>query len=415
VTVIPGTVADARPAPDAPAVPDGRRRVSMVVAVLIVVGAVGWRRGEYFTGSLDPVVVAKALLSLLALAVAFLAAQRGPRRRLGTASVWFLAMVLVSSVFGALTNGNALAGGVVAVRVLVLGATVVLLLRSVPAVQAITSIATVCGAVAVVATVTGRSTLSSGRLAGGIPAIDPNELALLAGVVVAVLAWRTVMEEAGWLDAVAGAFFLGVVWETGSRTALIMLLAGIVLMATYVRRPQVGLVVGALILVAVSAVAVATTGIASAFAERGGDGTSTLGSRFIAWRAALVWAHSNWQEVFGGGLSVKIIRVTGQYWETQPLDSSWASLLVQTGVLGFAVAVLWVLWVARGARRAPYPHRVLFLGLGLFLVGRSLLESGLFDASPAFLLFFALSLLAEGSSRDRLRSEAAARACGDPE
>jgi O-antigen ligase len=232
---------------------------------------------------------------------------------------------------------------------------------------------------------------------------------------VAVLAWRTVVEEAGWLDAVAGAFFLGVVWETGSRTALIMLLVGIAVMVTYVRRPQVGLVVGALVLIAVSAVAVGTTGIVSGFAARGGDGTSTLGSRFIAWRAALVWAHSNWQEVFGGGLSVKIIRVTGQYWETQPMDSSWASLLVQTGVLGFAAAVVWVLWVARGARRAPYPHRVLFLGLGLFLVGRSLVESGLFDASPAFLLFFALSLLAEGASRDRLRSEAAARASGDPE
>ena len=112
------------------------------------------------------------------------------------------------------------------------------------------------------------------------------------------------------------------------------------------------------------------------------------------------------QTVFGGGLNVKIIPVAGQYWETQPLDSSWASLLVQTGLLGLLVAAGWVCWVARGVLRAPYPHRVLFVGLWVFLVGRSLLESGLFDASPAFLLFLAVSLLAESTSRLRLRDEA---------
>ena len=80
-------------------------------------------------------------------------------------------------------------------------------------------------------------------------------------------------------------------------------------------------------------------------------------------------------------------------------------VVLSLALLGLLVAAGWVCWVARGALRAPYPHRVLFVGLWVFLVGRSLLESGLFDASPAFLLFLAVSLLAEGASRQRLRDE----------
>jgi O-antigen ligase len=382
--------------------------VAFLAAALTVVGSVGWRRGEYFSGSVDPVVVAKALVSLLALVMAFSLAASGNRRRSGTGSLWWLGLVLGSSVFGALTAGNLTAGGVVAVRVAVLGSTVFFLLRATEAVQVLGDVAWSCGAVAVVAAVTGAASLSTGRLAGGLPAVDPNELALLAGVVVVFLAWRAVLGEARWSAAVAAPLFLAVVWLTGSRTALLMLIAGVLVMALHMRRPRVGVVVGGLVLTAVVAVGAVGTGFLAGFLERDGTGTSTLGSRLIAWNAALDWAGSNWQEAFGGGLSVKIIRVTGQYWKTQPLDSTWASLLVQTGVVGLVGAAVWVLWVVRGALRAPHAHRVLFLGLLIFLVGRSFLESGLFDATPAFLLFLAVSLLAEGGSRDRLRAETGA-------
>jgi hypothetical protein len=82
------------------------------------------------------------------------------------------------------------------------------------------------------------------------------------------------------------------------------------------------------------------------------------------------------------------------------------SLLVQTGVLGLVVSAGWVIWVLRGVLRAPRAYRALFFGLWVFFVGRSLVESGLFDATPAFLGFFALSLLVEGGTRARLREEA---------
>jgi O-antigen ligase len=383
------------------------RQVELLVAFLIVIAAVGWRRGTYFSGSLDPVVAGKALVSLLALTTAFLRAQAVPGRRVGTGTLWWLGLLLGTSVFGALTADHLLAGGVVAVRVAVLAATVVFLVRAAPAVRVVTDLAWACGTVAVVAAVTGLPTITTGRLAGGVPAIDPNELALLSGVVVVVLAWRAVLGEARWSAALAGGFFLAVIWVTGSRTGLLMLLLGIMVMAVQARRPRVGLVVGGLVLGALGAVAAVATGFVAAFAGRDGTGASTLDSRFIAWRASLTWADSAWQQVFGGGLSVKIIRVYGQYWDTQPLDSSWVSLIVQTGFLGVLFALGWSLWTTRGALRAPHPHRVLFLGLLVFLLGRSVLESGLFDATPAFLLFLAVSLLAEGGSRQRLRDEVA--------
>jgi hypothetical protein len=401
------TALGTRPVPTAAAPTRTIRQLMIQLsALLVVVGAVDWRRGAYFSGSLDPVVVAKALVSFLALLLAFGLASSGPRQRLGTGSLWALGIVLGSSVWGALTDGRLLAGGVFAVRVLVLGGTIFFLLRAAPALVVLHRLAWSCGAVAGVAALTGLPGMTEGRLAGGVPAMDPNALALLAGIALVVLAWRTVLGEASWPIAGAGLGLLGVLWLTGSRTALLMLVAGVLVMAVQVRRPRVGLVVGSLLFVALGAVTVVATGVVTGFAERGGDGTGTLGSRFIAWRAALSWAHSGWQAMFGGGLSVKVIPVTGQYWKTQPLDSSWASLLVQAGVLGLLVAAGWVCWLLWGAGRAPYGHRVLFLGMAVFVVGRSLLESGLFDASPAFLLFLALSLLAEGGSRQRLQAEA---------
>ncbi|SDF12097.1 O-antigen ligase like membrane protein [Blastococcus fimeti] len=394
-----------RPTDLLPEVGATRGRVRLI-ALLVVVGAVTWRRGEYFSGSLDPVVLAKAAVSLLALGLALLLAQSGPRRSLGTGTVWWVGLWLGASVLGAVTAGNAVAGGVIAVRVGILAATIFLLLRAAPGAQVLMAIAWACGLTSAVAALTGLpSFVVEGRLAGGIPAIDPNDLALLAGVAVVVLAWRLVLDALDAGGLLGSVFFLGVVYATGSRTGLAVLVLAVVVMAAYIRRPRVELVVSGLVLGVAAVVALASTGAVEGFAARGGDGSSTLDSRFIAWRASLTWAESAWQQFFGGGLSVKIIRVRGQYWDTQPLDSSWVSLLVQGGIVGLIAAALWVLWVVRGTRRAPRSHRILFLGLLIFVIGRSVLESGLFDATPALLVLVAVSLLAEGGSRQRLVDE----------
>jgi hypothetical protein len=83
------------------------------------------------------------------------------------------------------------------------------------------------------------------------------------------------------------------------------------------------------------------------------------------------------------------------------------SVLVQAGLVGLVTAVAWVLWVLRGARLAPRPYRILFLGMLVYVIGRSVLESGLFDATPAFLMFMTISILSEGGTRRRLARQGA--------
>ena len=377
-----------------------------VVSLLMIASTVVWRRGDIFSGGLDAVVLGKAALSVLALALAFGSLPPRDRAiRLGTGSLWLLATLLVSGLLGALAFGTLLPTAVIAVRVAILAATVFFLLRSVPAEEFLGGVVWACGLVVAVAAVTGSATLTSGRLEGGIPPLNPNEMAALAGLVVLWVAWRTVVGEAGLLAGVLGAVHLGILWATGSRTALLMLLVAVLVMALHLRRPAVGLVVGGLLLVGVGSVAAVLTGVVGDFAERGGTGASTLEVRLVAWRAAGSWAESLWQHAFGGGLSVKLIPIEGQWWDEQLLDSSWVSALVQTGILGLATAAVWVLWTLRSVLGAPRRIRVLFLGLVVFLVGRSFLESGLFDATPMFLLFLAVSLLAERGSHPRLLAE----------
>jgi hypothetical protein len=47
----------------------------------------------------------------------------------------------------------------------------------------------------------------------------------------------------------------------------------------------------------------------------------------------------------------------------------------------------------------PRPDRLLYLSLLVFILVRSVLESGLLDATPAFCVFFAISLVSEERSR----------------
>lgn len=392
-----------------------RRHVAFLVVFLAVLASVTWRNGDYFSGSLDPVVVGKGVLTLTALALAWGLAQSRPRRSLGTGTCWWMTAVLVSSLLGALTAGHLFASGVLLLRVAMLGATVFFLLRAVPGEQMLTDIARACGAIGAVAAVTGLPSLAGGRLAGGIPAMQPNELALLGASVVLLVLWRALLGRVGPASALAGILFLGIIWETGSRTVLLMLVVAALVMLVQLRRPRVGVVVGGLVVAAALLVAAGVTGGVTAFLQRDGAGLSTVDSRVVAWRAAIAQDDTIWHQLFGEGLSVKVIPVHGLYRSTQPLDSTWMSLLVQAGMLGFVAAIGWSLWALAGAVRTPYPHRVLFFGVLVFLLGRSFLESGLVDATPDFMLFAATSLLCERGARERLRAESAGASMLSPQ
>jgi O-antigen ligase len=380
----------------------GASKRLLLIGLCLVGSTVVWRQGTYFSGSVDPVVAGKALLSLVGLALAYTVPTRRP---VGTGTLWFVGILLLASIFGALTEGTLTASGPIALRLVILTAAVYFLLRAAPVVDVVRAVVRASAIIAAVATVTGVSTLASGRLGGGIPPLNPNELAMLAGFVVLATMWRILLGRPTVAAAAIVLGFLVVIWLTGSRTSLIMVVLGVVVMTLFVRRPRPGLVVTLLGAVAAVVVLVAETGLVDSIVQRNGDGTSTFDSRLIAWRAAWSWARSSWQVVFGGGLSVKKIPVAGQWWNSQVLDSSWVSILVQAGWIGLLVALAWVLWTGRGLRYLARDERMLLSGFLVFVVGRSLLESGLFDATPAFLFLVAISLRVEGGTRHRLAVE----------
>jgi O-Antigen ligase len=406
----------------------GESSVSLyVVCILLIASTVSWRRGVYFSGSLDPVVLLKAATSGTALALAIRSLSRTRHRLpMGPRTIIFLTVILLGTCLGGWATGTGLASFVVAARVAILGAVMICLLQTYAADRVFRVMVKVMGATAVLGAVSGAAPslagyvagsgvtglagnlirfaghLITGRLAGGIPPLSPNELALLGGVVVLASVWNVVEDKATRGDWAAIAGFLALVWLTGSRAGLVALTAAMVLMLLQSRRVTTPMFLGLFALLPAAVYLFFATSTVSSVFERGGtQNVTTLSSRTIAWDSALQLNISAWQQWFGGGMAMKQIPVSGQYWNQQILDSSWISALVQGGLVGLALVALWVVTIIVASFRCDRRWRSLWLGLMLFLVSRSFLESGLFDATPAFLLLMMVSLKSEKTARTK--------------
>ena len=369
--------------------------------LLLVACTIPWRRGTYFSGALDPVVAAKGLLGGAGLALAFLLSRRSTRRTaVGARTLTLAALYLVVSCLGGWAAGQALPSLVVAVRVAMLLTSLALLLQAVGVTRLITAMIRSMGMVALFAVATGAGTLGSGRLQGGVPPLTPNEVALLTGAVLLLTVQRMIESQAARWEAVMALGLFGVVWLTGSRTTAATLFLAVALMVIQARKFSVaGFVAMVAAIPAVAFAALATSAVTNLLFRGGDQNVTTLASRTIAWQAALTMDGSTWQRWFGGGLPMKHIPVAGQFWQTQLLDSSWISALVQTGLIGLALAAVWALATVGSAFRTPRPWRPLWVGLVAFVGLRSLLESGLFDASTSFIVFAMVSLMSEPATR----------------
>jgi hypothetical protein len=256
---------------------------------------------------------------------------------------------------------------------------------------------------ALVATVTGLGTLAEGRLSGGLPPLPSNGLAFLCGLPTLALVWRQMQVRPGrrWYDWPTALVLLSIIWLTGSRTGLAALLFGIVVIMLQSRRLSVSIFLALVAVMPIGTYVILGTGAVSGLFARGGDqNITTLSSRTIAWSAALDlpgW----WQSWFGGGLSVVEVPVTGQYWAAQVLDSTWLSAIVQSGAIGTALCGVWVVWMVAGALRQQPATRVFLTGVLAYLLSRSILETGLFGATPDFVVLMMMSLMCEASARIR--------------
>lgn len=395
---------------DAPDYP--RLAAVFLIFVLLVVSVVPWRSGTYFEGGVDSVVVGKAATAVVALsAAAVLWTRTRVRVPIGLAPAGVMLVVGLISLLGSVVAGNGAATGTLVVRMLIVMATLLLLLTSTTWTTALGGLLAAMAAVGMTAAVTGiGSLIARGRLYGGIPEIHPNELAGLVGPPLVATVIVTLRSGVRWWAVSAAAVLLSVLVLTGSRTALagVLVAAAVAVLVNGIRLR--GVLVFLLAATPLVYAVIAFTGLVGDLATRGGstDTTSAFDSRVDAWRVVWGWEWLSWEKWIGTGLSVKVITVNLQWRETQVLDSSWASLLVQTGLIGTVLVAMLLAWCVVTALTARARRGVLLPFLVLIIM-RSVTESGLVDSAMPFVFLLTVATLL--THRSRHAAEALAHRC----
>lgn len=384
--------------------PDAARRlwVSLFVVFLLVMASViPWRRGSIYAGGLDVVVVAKAVIAVIALGLSAIVYSRArPRGVVGVRTLSLLLAIVAVSSLGAAATGDASADLVLSVRILIATATVVLLVSSAPPLVSLTTLLFSMGATALFAAVTGVLLGEPGRLAGGLPEMAPNVLAGIAGPPLVAIAVHLARRGIRLWNSAAFVSMLAIVLATGSRTSLLVVIVGIVIVLMHSRRLPPSTMIAAIASVPVLFALAAFTDAVSQALSRGQslDELTTLSSRTVAWEAVLATPFGSWDKWIGVGLSAKTVAVQERWRDVQVLDSSWVSIIAQAGIIGTALLIVWVITTfAESLHRRDLA--VLTTPLLIILLIRSFTENGLIESSPTFLLFLTISLILEPATR----------------
>lgn len=363
--------------------------------LLVIVGVVPWRKDAIYEGGTDSVVLAKAAIAMIALAGAAVLRLRTHRPfPIGLGPAGALSLVLLISLLGAFQVGNESATIVLVARVFILLTTVLLILPCAPWSHVLGCYLSAMGMLAVVAGVTGLGTLSEGRLGGGVPEIHPNDLAELATVPLVGVIVHALRRGVQIRHFVAGAVLLTLVVASGSRSALLGLGLAVAVAVLTTGRLERRIVAVLLVCLPIAYIVTNFTGILGSLASRGGTNAASgaLDSRFDVWRLVLAWRWESWEKWIGIGLSVKEIEVDDKWLDTQVLDSSWVSLLAQTGVVGAAITAIVLIWCILAALQSR-SRRSALLPFLVLLVVRSITESGLVDSATPFILLVIISAL----------------------
>ncbi len=367
---------------------------AFVVALLAICAQVPWRPDVFYSGGADPVVLAKAALTLTALGLGVLVVRaRGQHFHVPAGPFLWVIAYLGASVLGAAADDRLVPTLVLAVRVFLVLLIVAVLMSTYRVQEVLHAVVVAFGLLVVVATATTLVLGTTGRLHGGLPPLHANELASLA---VLCLIWVVARLFRGE-DRVSSMLFIpgciAIIVLTQSRTSLAAGATALVVVALFATRVRTSVAVVVAWVPAGVFALVTLTPVASVLVTRGEEvqRLTTFADRLYAWQAALAPGQTTWHQLFGGGLSQKTVQVVGQPWTEQVLDSSWVSALVQAGWVGFFVGLLWVLSVLVGALRAPAQWRGVLVAMTVFLALRGFLESGLFDATTAFIVLSTIS------------------------
>lgn len=374
-----------------------------VVCLLLLASAVAWRRGTYYTGGADIVVVAKAALTALALAVALTARHRPHSwAHLRAAPVLWLTGYLLVATLGGLMYGSVVASLILVVRLALMAGVMVLLVRSYAWQDVMSAVLSSMLGLGLFAGLTGIGSLADGRLEGGLPPLSPNEVSLLLSVPLIAMLWRFANSTAGPLELALAPVLAALVWATGSRTGFGALVFVAALAVVLVGRIPVPMFIAAMLLLPAAVYVAGWTPLLSSFVDRGGSyDLLTLNSRTYAWSAALHYPDTLGERLVGGGLDLKVIPVSAMYRTQQILDSTWMSAWLQVGVVGIAVLAGFVISTLVRALTLPRFDRPLMVAVIAYVNIVSVLESGMFDTSAAFIVFFTSALCLGSSHRAR--------------
>ncbi len=369
-----------------------------LIVLLVVVSVVPWREGILYSGGADPVVVAKAVVGIVAFCWAFvLHATTRVTGSVGVRTLSLLAGIVLISVVGAFAAGDATAALVLSIRIVLIAATVMIVVKSAPPLIVLNALLAALAAVAIVSAATGAvHGLSGGRLSGGIPQMASNVLAGLAAPPAIGLAVDIVRRGFRLWTSTMLAAMLAIVVATQSRTTLVVVVIGVVLAFLYGRRIATSTAIVAIIAAPFAYVVLAFTSIVSQVLARGQgiQQLTTLSSRTVAWDAVLAIPFDSWGKWLGVGLAAKTVQVQQQWRNQQVLDSSWVSVIAQAGIIGTVLLAIWIVFTAVESLRRPDLRAIATPLLAMLLV-RGFTESGLVDSSATFLLFLTLSLLLE--------------------
>ncbi|MEA5118190.1 MAG: hypothetical protein VB036_11305 [Propionicimonas sp.] len=361
-----------------------------LVFLILVVATEPWRPANYFEGSFDSVVILKGLLSVIAAATAWWLIRDRPRRTVPAWPAVLMTLYLAITVFGGWANGSLMASVVIVVRVLILILTVYLLLSGYDGYAVMAGLVGALATVALFSVLTNTGRPFNGRLAGGLPPLHPNEIAAISAVVILWLIHRGANARESLADFVAlGAAGYALI-ATESRTSLMMVVPAAAILILMARRVHLRVLLPFLVGLPTLVIVLFSGDFLTEALTRGGseEDITSLSNRTIAWTAALMPKSNHWLTWLGGGLSMKQIEVPGQWWSHQILDSSWISALVQSGYLGVVLCLALILYGVACIIRTPGELRAFRLAVVTFLSLRGVLESGLFDASTAFLVCF---------------------------
>jgi len=383
--------------------PERISRYCVATAIfLLLISVMPWRWQKYFSGQLDWIVLAKAGLLISAVLVVLWAKSRVAHSGRSTNTVMASALLLAALYLGVSVMGGFLFGDFkssvqLSIRALLVGFVVLVSIELVEPMVAIRTLSRVLATVAIWCGVTGSmdSDVYPARLIGNFPPTTPNEVAFLAAVPIIYFVWRTVNVDMSFVRILA-MVPLGVIIAlsqsrtTGASVAVIVLF--LIIRGTRHVRLRLSMTTAAVIYLLFS---VTFTDAIQHFGTRGGTSSiESAGSRMIAWNAVLDMDRSPMQTLLGEGLAGKSIPVTGQFWTTQIFDSSWFSAFVQAGLIGVVLLIALVIYAATQALRNARPANDLLLALVVFVVFRSIFESGLLDASMSFLAFMVISMCA---------------------